>query len=227
MLYFTAWGTAVLLFLTVLTRTVSLRLLAACWFLGVFAVHGLMVAVELPFRDSMGAAEMGIWVAPVVETLSLLLVIIAFYALASYRSGSHPTVSDGLLVGFATGAGVAFHEEMTYSRLLPIGPGAESGAVGRMGQYIWWSYVFPHMGWQSFFNIRQFGNGLVGHFMLYHAGWGTLLGVGVGLVFVHRQHILVWLAGIVAMAVTYFDHMTANFMANRPLESPPVVGDLF
>lgn len=125
------------------TRTVPLRLLVAFWFLGVFAVHGLVVAIELTVRDSMGITDMSIWIAPVVETLVMLGVIVAFYALASFRRGTHPTVSDGLLVGFATGTGLAFHEEMTYARLLPIGPGAEYGPIGRMGQDIWWSYVFP------------------------------------------------------------------------------------
>lgn len=72
-----------------------------------------------------------------------------------------------------------------------------------------------------------FGNGVAGHFTIYHAGWGTLLGVGVGFVFVHRHRILAWLAGLTAVAVTYFEHMSTNFVVERPLETPPLVGDLF
>lgn len=227
MLTYTAWGAAVLLALTALTRTVSLRQLLAFWFLGVFAVHGLILAIELPFRASMGTNEMGIWVAPVIETLVVLLVIVAFYALATYRQATRPTVSDGLLIGFATGAGVGFHEEMTYARLVPIGPGAEYSSASRTGQDIWWSYVFPMIGWQGSFNIRQFGNGVVGNFTLYHAGWATLVGIGVGLVFVHRHRALAWLAGALAVAVTYFDHMGGNFSALRSSETPPVIGSLF
>ena len=227
MLFYTAWGFAVLLVLTAFTRTVSLKLLLALWFLGVFAVHGLVVAVELPFLNSMLVVDMSIWVAPVVETLVVLVVIVGFYTLATFRHGTHPTVSDGLLVGFATGAGIAFHEDMTYRRLISIGPRAEYGSVGNMGQDIWWSYVFPLIGWQGLFNIRQFGNGIAGNFTLYHAGWGTLLGIGIGVAYVHRHRFLAWIVGLFAIAVTYFDHMSGNWGVSRPLEPAPIVGDLF
>jgi hypothetical protein len=165
--------------------------------------------------------------AGAAATLAVLPIVVSFHTVATYRHSMHPTVSDGLLVGFATGAGLGFHEEMTYSRLVPIGPGAEYGSAGRMGQEIWWSYVFPLIGWQGQFNIRQFGNGVTGNFTLYHAGWGTLLGIGIGLIYVHRHRVLAWAAGLVMVGVTYLEHMSGNWGVANPLEPAPLVGDLF
>lgn len=227
MLFYTAWGFAVLVLVTALTRTVSLKLLFAFWLFGVFAVHGVVIALETPFRGTLGVTGVGIWIAPVVETVVVLLVVLLFYVLATHRRGSHPSVTDGMLVGFATGAGLGFHEEMTYGRLVPIGPGAEYGSVGNTGQDIWWSYVFPLVGWQGTLNIRQFGNGLTGNFTLYHAGWGTLLGIALGLIYIHRHNVLAWIAGLFAIAVTYFEHLSGNWRVSTPLEPAPIVGDLF
>lgn len=217
----------VLLLLTALTRTVSLRTVVLYWFVGVFGVHTLLVAIGQPFLASYGVTTVGIWIAPLNQTVIEAAVVVIFYLLATRNRGTHPTISDGLLVGFAVGAGVGFHEDMTYQRASPVGIGAEYGTAGGAGSPIWWSYLFPAIGWFAFFNIRQFGRGDVGLFGLDHAGWGALLGVGVGTAFVHRHHVFAWVVGITTLLVSYITHLSHNWFINNPSVAPPVVGNLF
>jgi hypothetical protein len=122
---------------------------------------------------------------------------------------------------------VGFHEDMSYTRVSSIGPGATYGNVADLGHTIWWSYVVPTVGWQGTFNIRQFGNGLVGSFTLYHPGWGAVLGAGVGFAYVHRHRVLAWGVAVAAMLVTYSEHMANNWEIGYPNVPVPIVGDLF
>lgn len=220
-----AWTLGVLLVLTAFTRTVSLRTVVAFWFLGVFAVHTLLVVIGTPFIEPLGIDTVAVWVAPFNQTVVMALVVFGFYVLAS-RKGTHPSISDGLLIGFAMGAGVGFHEDMTYERVGSVGPGAEYGSAGASGETIWWSYLFPAINYVSLLNIRQLGRGDIGAFTLYHPGWGALIGVGLGLAFVNRHRLPAWLAGVGVMLVTFTEHMSANWKMTQQ-GVPPIVGGLF
>lgn len=216
----------ILIILTAFTRTVSLRTIVAFWFLGVFAVHTTLVVLGSVFIPLIGVGEVAIWVAPINQTIVEAGVVLAFYVLRSRIGNVSSTISDGLLIGFAVGAGVGFHEDMTYSRIVSIGPGAEYGSVSHMGQEIWWSYIFPAIGWSAMFNIRQYGNP-IGQFTLYHPGWGALLGVATGIAYVHRRHLFAWAILIMALLVSFSEHMSINWRLEHPLVAPPVVGRLF
>jgi hypothetical protein len=220
------WTLAVLLVVTAVTRTIRLRTLVVAWLVGVFAIHWTLILLGTPFVDAFGTDVVGILVAPVNQTVVVALVVAGFFVLAA-RRGVHPSVSDGLLVGFAVGAGVAFHEDMTYRRIASVGPGAEYGHAGAAsGGTIWWSWLFPAIGWFAFVNIRQYGRGDVGVFSLYHAGWGALLGLGVGFAYVYRHDVRAWLAAAGAMAVSVTEHMSVNYRLTQDSDAP-IVGWLF
>jgi hypothetical protein len=82
-LFHQLWGLGVLLVLTALTRTIALRSVLAFWLLGVFAVYGLLVALGTAFIPIIGVTEVGIRVAPVVQTFVEALVVLSFYVVRS------------------------------------------------------------------------------------------------------------------------------------------------
>jgi hypothetical protein len=214
------WTLGAMLLLTAFSRTVSLRTVVAYWLFGVFAVYGLLVLVGTPIVAALGTETVAVYVAPFNQTVVQAAAVLLFYVLATRRRGTHPTVSDGLLVGLAIGAGVGFHEEMSYQRALSVGPGAEYAVGGT----VWWSYLFPAIAWAGFFGSRNIG--VTGTFNLYHPGWATLLGVGIGVAYVHRHDIRAWLVAAFAMSLSYLDHFATNYWAFNG-QGAPLIGPIF
>jgi RsiW-degrading membrane proteinase PrsW (M82 family) len=185
----------VLMAVTILGRTLPLRTIAAFFFLGMFAssfvaltLSGVLAGMIRDDRmlDSLAlpALEEGVKAVP--------LILFFWY---SARRGWQPSITDGVVLGFALGAGMAIHEDALYQRLYAVG--TDGGPL---------HLLIPTLGSQSTLSRIEV-NGF------YHSGWGSLIGLGVGAWFMLRRRYRV--AGLLALGaylLATFDHAIGNFI---------------
>lgn len=137
--------------------------------------------------DVMGATDP--WrlavVVPLLEETSKLVPIVLVAAIWRGRRGS-PGVVDYGLIGVASGAGFAFHEDGLWQRL--IGQGFE-GPTG---------WVLP-----------QIHDSAASGVIVGHAVWTGMVGLALGAAFTRRERIW-WLVAGASFAMVVFDHGSWN-----------------
>src|SRR5947209_7769895 len=125
----------------------------------------------------------------------------AMLVLVVRRNGWQTSVSDGLLLGYAVGAGFAFHEDAI--KRVTSGSGWTATS---------WSALFPTLLYQS------------GRPTLGHDGWTALVGLALGLTTLLRHRPRARLIALAALAIVIADHGTANWIGRQGRHLPALVG---
>ncbi len=183
-----------LLVLTSGSRTVSLSNLGVFWLIGVWSVYAVAYLFETQLASLFGAEMDGefqvVWLGPFLEE-ALKLAPVAIFLLLAGRSGyRHPSISDGLLLGFMVGAGVSFHEDADFGEILVSGDG--------WGAATPWSLILPTI------------SPLESYFALNHALWGALSGLSIGAAVMLRQWRWAWPIALAGPLLAFTNHLMAN-----------------
>lgn len=184
-----------LMAVTVLGRTLPLRMLAAFFFLGMFLSVGVVLFLGGLLEEVVGSGRMfDSFTVPLLEEGAKAVPIALLYWFL-IRRGWQPSISDGLLLGFVLGAGMAIHEDALYQRV--YGEGTDESLLGMF---------FPAIGRESTLSrIEVFG--------FFHSGWGSLLGLAIGASFVlMRRFRWAALIGIIAFIIVVLDHAIGNLI---------------
>ncbi len=196
-----AYVFVLLMAVTILGRTLPLRMLAAFFFLGTFTSVLVVQGIGNPLADMVGSGRMlDSVVDPLLEEgVKAVFVALVFWVLV--RRGWQPSITDGLMLGFILGAGMAIHEDALYVRA--YGDGLGEGGL---------NLLFPTLGTQSTLSrVEVYG--------FYHSGWGSLIGLAIGASFMLRRFRWAPLIAIAAYFVVVFDHGIGNFIiGERSLE---------
>lgn len=203
LLFTFAW----LLLVTAFTRTVSLLTLVAFWFFGVYPAIALALLVAEPVVRSAGVGSplvADVWV-PLTEEAIKVLPLVLFFVLAARRNQGQPSASDGLLLGFAVGAGFAFHEDVMFARI--GGDGWGSAAP--------WSTLFPSM--------HLVGTGA----SLGHPGWVALMGLSLGLASLYRDRHWSRALPAVTFVLVVLDHMASNAAGGEEFPGSSLLSALY
>ncbi|HSL59262.1 MAG TPA: PrsW family glutamic-type intramembrane protease [Acidimicrobiales bacterium] len=176
-----------LLAVSVTIRAVRVRQVVSSW---LFGFAGAAVIVHLlagPLTSLSTVDEDGVdvWVVPPLEEAVKLLPVL-LVALLGARRLAQTGMVDTLILGYAVGAGFAFHEDALWARSTSSGFEAP------------WGLLFP-----SFFQPG-------GVFVVGHAGWTAIAALGVGLLVLHRRRPVLAVLGVVAIVVAVADHMAVN-----------------
>ena len=184
-----------LLIITAFGRTVPLRLVATAFFAGTFPAMVVALGIGFPLGGILGTESRlfdSVLVPLLEESLKALPVLIILTLLAR-RGAWHPSITDGLLLGYAAGAGYALHEDAMYGRV--VGSGF-NGADLR--------FLFPTIS-----DTRLLGVGRA--FSVGHAEWTALVGAAIAAAFFFRNRARwSWAAPLVVLALVTFDHGSLN-----------------
>ena len=191
-----AFVLGLMLVLTARSRTVSLGMLGMFWLIGVWAVFLMSYGIENQVASVFGADVDGTfvptWLSPFVEETRL--VPVAIFLLLAGRSGfRHPSMSDGMLLGFMVGAGVSFHEDAHYGEILVSGDG--------WGASTPWTTILPTI------------SPVDDYFSLNHALWGALGGLSVGAAVMLRHWRWTWPIVLVGPLFSVTNHIMVNHFA--------------
>jgi len=193
---FHAYVIAWMLIVTVLGRTLPLRVLAAAFFVGVFPSMALALFIGFPVGRELGtdSAMFDTFFVPILEEAVKLGPIILFFWWLTRRGRWQPSISDGLLLGFMVGAGFAIHEDALYARVYADGFEGDYGAI------------LPTVGE----GVTIFRQTIIG---LYHSGWTALTGMAVAAWFLlrHRSR-FAFLIPTVAIVIVLLDHGLGNYV---------------
>jgi RsiW-degrading membrane proteinase PrsW (M82 family) len=190
-----AWTIAWLMMVAFTVRTLRLRDVARFWLLGFFAAAGIvaLVGAGITAVTDPGILRTAILI-PALEEMVKLALLGAFLLFAVRRRTREPSITDLAIVGFALGAAFAVHEDGLWVRVMADGFG--SG---------FWGTLFPVFRHDP---VTPIGPVTI----MGHAGWGALIGLGLGLAWHLRRFRLAWLFAVVATAVAFFDHMSINYV---------------
>lgn len=191
-----------LMAVTILGRTLPLRMLAAFFFLGMFTSVLIGQWIGNLLGDIAGRGRVfDSLLVPLLDTAIVTLpVALVFWVLV--RRGWQPSITDGLLLGFVLGAGMAIHEDALALRV--YGAGVGEGGL---------NLLFPTIGTQTTVLSRVEVIGFL------HAGWSSLTGLAIGTSFLLRRFRWAPLIAIAAYIVVVFDHGMGNFIIlNRSLD---------
>jgi RsiW-degrading membrane proteinase PrsW (M82 family) len=206
------WVMVLLLLVTAATRTVSLGTLGLAFLVGALPAMALALLLEWPPAVAFGVGEgslvLVLWVPPIEEAVKLLPVGLYLY-FASSGNNRQPAITDGLLVGFAVGAGFAFYED---------------GLAGEILSGDGWTEVLP---WSLLLpTLSDLGNFSI----LNHGLWTALTGLGLGVAFFFRPRRWAYAIAALAFVAVTLQHMVFNYFAGDFLsmlealgraESPP------
>lgn len=182
-------------------RTVGFREVVRLWVTGFFPVALVTFALAEPVERLIGTGnfQTGLLV-PVVEEVVKALPLLLWTTLAR-PAQRHGTLSDFWLLGFALGAGFSFHEDALYGRL--VASGFDDGLYGTL---------FP-----IFLTGSQF--------VITHAGWTALAGLGVGVFSLYRTRPWGMPVGLALLAVPIMDHAAVNWRGTGSELLRALVGD--
>ena len=200
------WVMVLLLVATAATRTVSLGTLGIAFLVGALPAMALALLVEAPLALAFGIGQgdlvLILWVPPVEEVVKLLPVGLFLY-FVSKGGNRQPAITDGLLVGFAVGAGFAFYED---------------GLAGEVLSGDGWTEVLP---WSLLLpTLSDLGNFSI----LNHGLWTALSGLGLGVAFFFRPRRWAWVIAALALIVVTLQHMVFNYFAGDFLSMLEALG---
>lgn len=184
-----------LLLATVSTRTVSLGLLGIAFLVGALPVMAVALLLEFLPAQVFGyesAIVSMVWV-PIVEELIKLLPVGLYFAYVVKATDRQPAITDGLLLGFAVGAGFAFYED-----------GLAGGIAGQGDGWfdvVPWSLLLP--------TLSRLGDFVIGN----HALWTATAGLGLAAAFFFRPRRWAWVVAAVALLLAILPHMVFNYFS--------------
>jgi hypothetical protein len=164
-----------LLLLTAGSRTVSLSTLGIFWLIGVWSVFGLTYLVQDQLVSTLGVDIDGelmlVWLAPLTEE-TLKLAPVAIFLLLAGRGMRHPSLSDGLLLGFMVGAGEGWGAAAPWTMVFPT--------ISPLGNY----FALNHALWTALSGLT-IGVAV----MLRHLRWAWPIAL-VGLLLSFTNHLM-------------------------------------
>src|SRR5437660_8129421 len=186
---------------TTFTRTVSLSTVLAFFFVGAYGAFTTALLIgQLIIPLTGNTVAFSAIVASITEETIKAAPVAAFLFLVARRNRWQTAVTDGLLLGYAVGAGFAFHEDLI--KRVTSGSGWTATS---------WSGLFPTL-------LYQFGRPTLGH-----DGWTALVGVALGLAALLRHRARVRLLPLAALAIVIGDHGTANWIGRQGRHLPALV----
>lgn len=197
-----------LLLATAFTRTLPLRTVVAFWLIGLYPVMGLALLAGRPMAALFGLDGHFVpdfWV-PLTEEALKAAPVLLYLGLAAWRGRWQPAPSDGLLLGFAVGAGFSIHEDAARGDTLASG---------------WFSGLLLSLP----LPVLEVRDAVFQEprMILGHAGWTALVGLGLGIALLLRRSILGWAVALAAFGIVTLDHMVGNFLGGLFLETPPLL----
>jgi protease prsW family protein len=187
---------ALLLVITLGTRTVSVASLGLFWLVGVFPVVFLAMVLQWLPAELLGTgprSPVSTVVVPILDTAVYLVPVAVYYAIA-IRAKLQPAASDGLLIGFAVGAGYAFFEDAVIGDILLSGDGWFAAQP--------WSLFAP--------TISEVGDSI----SLNHALWAALGGLSLGVAVMLRHRRYAWLIAVIGPMLIVLNHAVVNVISN-------------
>jgi len=190
------WVIAWMLAATFVVRTIGVREVIVTFFGGFFTSVFIVSLITKPIVDSQGVTPfMSVYLAPALEELSKVIPLLLLLLAYRRRRGERAGISDMVVAGFAVGAGVGLHEDLVYARAVTSSDGTLLGVFdGKMGVF------FPNF----------FVGGSTT--LVAHAGWGTIIGLGVGIsaLLWRRLKFFALIPGALGVVVALADHSTWN-----------------
>jgi hypothetical protein len=178
-----SWTLGLMLIVTARVRSITAGTIARYWLVGMFTVAMIAYFANGPLANL--ASPSTVWITPILEEI-LKAAPFAVALFMGRRAWRHPGLSDLMLLGFAVGAGYAFHEEALWER------SAVSGFEVGVGLFV-----------PSVFQLDGF-------LVVGHAVWTSIIGLAIGLLILHRGHPGAVLAAIFAVVAVVGDHMAVN-----------------
>lgn len=176
-----------MLLVTAFTRTIPLRTLAAFFFVGLFTVMAVDLAIARPMHRLVGGGTLAsAYLGPLIEELVKPLPVLGYLAYRAWRRAWTGSATDGLLLGYVVGAGFAIHEDAAYGRIWAEGFGRG------------WSMLFP--------TIADFR----GATLPYHDVMSAVVGLALGFAFLYRRHKAAWAVPAVVWLLVLSEHVTGN-----------------
>jgi hypothetical protein len=190
-----AFVLGLLLVLTSGSRTVSLSTLGIFWLIGVWTVSVVGYLVESQLTSLFGVDSDSLfqvaWSGPIIEETTRLAPVVIFLLLAGGSGYRHPSMSDGMLLGFAVGAGVSFTEDAHVGEILLSGDGWGAAKP--------WSLILP--------TISPLDSQ---HIALNNALWAALSGLTIGVAVMLRHWRWAWPIALVGPLLSFTNHLMSN-----------------
>lgn len=201
---------ALLLLVTAATRTVSVKTLVVFWLVGVWTVSLGLTLLKLAVLDLLNAPTLYALLHAPVEIGLLAVPIVLYYREVDRRAELPAGASDGLLMGFAVGAGVAFYVAATSG--LTLGTGFR-GPLGALAPTF---HLYENLG------VGESLVETVDRWAILQSGWGALVGLSVGLArqLRHRPFGRLLFGGGLLFAVV--DHLAVNLFTKATFGRTPL-----
>ncbi len=190
------WVIVWMLAATFVVRTIGVREVMVTFFGGFFTSVFFVNLIAKPIVDSRGVTPfVSVQLVPALEELSKIIPLLLLLLAYRRRRGERAGVSDLVVAGFAAGAGYGLHEDLFYGRSVTSTDGTLFGVFdGKMG------LLFPNF----------FVGGATT--LVAHAGWGTIIGLGVGIsaLLWRRLKFFALIPGALGVVVALADHSAWN-----------------
>lgn len=190
------WVIVWMLAATFVVRTIGIREVIVTFFGGFFLSVAVVHLISIPIIQLNGVSPfISVYLVPTLEELSKVIPLLLLLLAYRRRRGERAGISDMVVAGFSAGAGVGLHEDLLYGRSVTSGNGTLLGVFdGTLG------VIFPNF----------FVGGSTT--LVAHAGWGTIIGLGVGVsaLLWHRFKVFALIPGAIGVLVAVMDHSTWN-----------------
>lgn len=207
-----------MLLATITVRTVGVRDTMAVFLSGFllcttivyFAIRPLRNLIDNDFFSSTLLAPL---VEETIKLLPLLLILWAYHRRWNRDHG----LSDLVVLGFAVGSGMGMAEDILYKR-----------NIGELFTGTW-GWLFPTFYERSPVSTEIFAiwaPSMPQITLVAHAGWGLIIGFGLGLASIYRRRRVVALTlALGALALVIIDHAAYNFAAQQSSWFPRLLLD--
>jgi RsiW-degrading membrane proteinase PrsW (M82 family) len=186
--WYGVWVLGWMMVLTLGLRTLRLRNVVRLWLVGFFGAIGAVALGGGLITANVGPGNLRTAILiPVLEEVVKAIPLVVVLILVARGRLQEPAVTDMVILGFAVGAAFGVHEDGLWVRIVADGFG--SGI---------WGTLFPTFLWRA-------------QFVVAHAGWTALVGLGLGLAWHWRRHRLAWVVAAVPFLVATVDHMAINY----------------
>ena len=190
------WVTVWMLAVTFVVRTIGVREVIVAFFGGFFLSVAIVHLISVPIIQVTGVNPfISVYLVPTLEELSKVIPLFLLLLAYRRRRGERAGISDMVVAGFAAGAGVGLHEDLMYGRSVTSTNGTLLGTFdGALG------VLFPNF----------FVGGATT--LVAHAGWGTIIGLGVGVsaLLWRRFTFFALIPGALGVLIAVMDHSTWN-----------------
>ena len=204
-----AFVLGLMLVLTSGSRTVSLSTLGVFWLIGVWTIAVVGYLLESQLTGLFGVDSDSLfqlaWSGPIIEEATRLAPVVIFLLLAGGSGYRHPSMSDGMLLGFAVGAGVSFMEDAHIGEILLSGDGWGAAKP--------WSMILPTI------------SPLDSHYIaLNNALWAALSGLTIGVAVMLRHWRWAWPIALIGPLLSFANHLMSNHYTTTEFGIEAILG---